>query len=75
MLLMDEILQQFLGSLSHYLKGFLYIPGGAGFLPTTVCVCVRAGMSMHMSINIEDISCINKDVAKTKCVTQNIRKM
>ena len=23
------------GSLSHYLKRFLYIPGGAGFLPST----------------------------------------
>ena len=31
-LLMEEILQQLIGSLSHYLHG---IPGGAGFLPST----------------------------------------
>ena len=34
-LLMAEILHQLIGSLSHYLQG-LYIPGGAGFLPSTV---------------------------------------
>ena len=33
---MEEILHQLIGSLSHYLGG-LYIPGGAGFLPSTVC--------------------------------------
>ena len=32
---MAEILHQLIGSLSHYLQG-LYIPGGAGFLPSTV---------------------------------------
>ena len=35
-LLMEEILHQWIGSLSRYLQGF-YIPGGAGFLPSTVC--------------------------------------
>ena len=38
LLLMEEILHQLicsLYSLSHYLQG-LYIPGGAGFLPSTV---------------------------------------
>ena len=34
-LLMAEILHQLIGSLSHDLQG-LYIPGGAGFLPSTV---------------------------------------
>ena len=33
---MPEILHQLIGSLSHYLQG-LYLPGGAGFLPSTVC--------------------------------------
>ena len=33
-LLIQEILHQLVGSLSHYLQG-LYIPGGAGFLPST----------------------------------------
>ena len=32
---MEEILHQMIGSLSHYLQG-LYIPDGAGFLPSTV---------------------------------------
>ena len=39
LLLMEEILHQLIGSLSHYLQGFikvLYIPGDAGFLPSTV---------------------------------------
>ena len=34
---MEEILHQLIGSLSHYLQG-LYIPGGSGFLPSTVVV-------------------------------------
>ena len=34
-LLMERILHQLIGSLSHYLQG-LDIPGGAGFLPSTV---------------------------------------
>ena len=34
-LLMEEILHQLIGSLSHYLQGFIH-PGGAGFLPSTV---------------------------------------
>ncbi len=34
-LLIEEILHQLVGSLSHYFTGF-YIPGGAGFLPSTV---------------------------------------
>ena len=33
---MEEILHLLIGSFSHYLQGFLYIPGGAGFLPSTV---------------------------------------
>ena len=36
LLLMEEILHQLLGILSHDLQGFFYIPGGAGFLPSTV---------------------------------------
>ena len=36
-LLMEKILHQLIGSVSHYLQG-LYIPGGAGFLPSTVLV-------------------------------------
>ena len=32
---MAEILHQLIGRLSHYLQG-LYIPGGAGFQPSTV---------------------------------------
>ena len=35
--LMEEILHQLIGSLSHYLQ-VLYIPGGAGILPSTVCL-------------------------------------
>ena len=34
-LLMEEILHQLICSFSHYLQG-LYIPGGAGFIPSTV---------------------------------------
>ena len=34
LLLMEEILHQLIGSLSSYLQ-VLYIPGGAGFLPST----------------------------------------
>ena len=33
-LLMDKILHQLIGRLSHYVQGF--IPGGAGFRPSTV---------------------------------------
>ncbi len=36
LLLMEKILHQLIGSSSHYLQGFIYIPGGAGFLPSTV---------------------------------------
>ena len=32
---MEEILHQLIGSFSHYLQ-VLYIPGGAGFFPSTV---------------------------------------
>ena len=35
-LLMEEILHQLTWQLSRYLQGFLYMPGGAGFLPSTV---------------------------------------
>ena len=35
-LLMEEILHQLIGSLSHFLQGLTH-PGGAGFLPSTVC--------------------------------------
>ncbi len=37
-LLMAEILHQFISSLSHYLWGFSTIPGGARFQPSTVSV-------------------------------------
>ena len=40
LLLMEEILHQLIRSLSHYLQG-LYIPGGAGFLPSTVSQTLR----------------------------------
>ena len=33
---MEEILHHLIDNLSHYLQGFIYIPGGAGFLPSTV---------------------------------------
>jgi len=35
-LLMEDILHQLIGSLSHYLNRVFYIPGAAGFLPSTV---------------------------------------
>ena len=35
MLLMEKILHQLIGSLSHYLRG-LYIPGGADAVPSAV---------------------------------------
>jgi len=52
-LLMEEILHQLIGSLSHYLQGFIH-PGGAGFLPSTVCnkyyiICCN---HVHMSMNL-----------------------
>ena len=40
MLLMEEILHQLIGSLSHYLQGF---NGGAGFLPSTLPSCFAKG--------------------------------
>ena len=43
-LLMDEILHQFLGRV-------LYIPGGAGFLPSTVCVCVCARRYVNVDVH------------------------
>ena len=33
------------GGLSHYLQGFSTIPGGAGFLPSTVCQFPSAKIS------------------------------
>jgi len=35
LLLMEKILHQLIWEISHYLQG-LFIPGGAGFLPSTV---------------------------------------
>ena len=32
-----NLANQVVDSLSYYLQGFIYIPGGAGFLPSTVC--------------------------------------
>ena len=40
LLLMEEILHQLIWRISHY--RVLYIPGGAGFLPSTVCGFTRA---------------------------------
>ena len=42
-LLMEEILHQLIGSLSDYFQCFIYIyiPGSAGFLPSTVWVCMN----------------------------------
>ena len=34
--LMEEILHQLIGTLFHYLQGYVH-PGGAGFPPSTVC--------------------------------------
>ena len=36
-LLMEDILHQLIGSLYHCLQG-LYVPGGAGFVPSTVSI-------------------------------------
>ena len=36
LLLMEEILHRLIGSLSHFPPGVLYIPGGTGFLLSTV---------------------------------------
>ena len=49
LLLMAEILHQFIGSLSHYLQGELYIPSGClGFLPSTVCwIVLLPGNGFH----------------------------
>jgi len=33
---MEEILHQLMWQISHYLRGFIYMPGGAAFLPSTV---------------------------------------
>ena len=37
---MEEILRQLIGSISHDLRGFSTIPGGAGFLPSTVVMFI-----------------------------------
>ena len=36
-ILMEEILHQLIGSLSHYLQGLIHLRWLAGFLPSTVC--------------------------------------
>ena len=46
-LLMEKILHQLIGSSSHYLQGF-FIPGGAGFLPSTVSVIHSPAMSRYI---------------------------
>ena len=55
---MEEILHQLIGMISHYYYRVLYIPGGAGFLPSTVssiilsCVCRPTnvtGLSLHLN--------------------------
>ena len=52
-LLMEEILHQLIGSLSHYLHGF--IQAAAGFLPSTVCVTYTAHISIKpWMICVED---------------------
>ena len=51
---MEEILHQLLASLSHYLH-FFYIPGGTGFLPSTVFTYLY---TLHIYIYI----CMNIDV-------------
>ena len=45
LLLMEEILHQLIGSLSHYLQGFIHSRWLAGFLPSTVF----QGIGHHMS--------------------------
>ena len=49
-LLMEEILHQLIGSISHYLQGFC-IPGGAGFLPSTVSV---SPLNILKQVNLDD---------------------
>ena len=44
---MVEILHQLICSFSHYLQDILYIPGGAGFYPST-----------ELRLHIKDIDCI-----------------
>ena len=54
-LLMAEILHQLIGSLSHHLQG-LYIPGGAGFLPSRIvnweCQFIGAGPPLRFFFDI-----------------------
>ena len=51
-LLMEEILHQLIGSLYHYVTGFFYIPGGAGFLPSTLLL---GGTAWSFSVLIRSL--------------------
>ena len=44
------------GSLSHDLLGFFYIPGGAGFLPSTVCIGLSPLGTIHFGIVHESVA-------------------
>ena len=69
-LLMAEILHQLIGSLPHF-YAVLYIPSGAGFLPSTVfmvfvegqvigfcCVsCLTAGRAKHNRLTCQGFGC------------------
>ena len=58
-LYIEEILHQLIGSLSHYLQGFIHprIPGGClGILPSTVCLldglCFEPQLALTFSVNL-----------------------
>ena len=57
LLLMEEILHQLIYSLSHYLQG-LCIPGGAGFLPSTVSSLLKSSwrFCLNSFLKIHDSS-------------------
>ena len=54
-LLVEEILHQLIGIFFHYLQGYVYIPGGAGFPPSTVLLTASSGMASKT--NLSDAQC------------------
>ena len=57
-LLMEEILHQSMGSVSHYSGQVLYIPGGAGFLPSTIY-----GLSMQWTKTVSKSQSLDPTVS------------
>ena len=62
-LIKDIRLTSWYGSLSHYLQGFSTIPGGAGFLPSTVeffrHLCQKAVLeTFHSAVFVCAMSCV-----------------